>query len=83
MVGAPACRVGEQRDIHGRGAGLPCRRERIVMLAVERDEDAAEVHAAGEDANRRHDAVVDQRPDDGGEGGADDDADRHVHDIAA
>ena len=47
--------VDEQPDIHGRGAGLPRRRERIVMLAVERDEDAAEVHAAGEDANRRHD----------------------------
>jgi hypothetical protein len=35
------------------------------------------------DADRRHDDVVDQRPDDGGEGGSDDDADRHVHDVAA
>jgi hypothetical protein len=41
------------------------------------------VDAAGEDADRRHDDVVNQRSDDGGEGGADDDADRHVHDVAA
>jgi hypothetical protein len=41
------------------------------------------VDAAGDEADRRHDDVVHERFDDSGEGGADDDADRHVHDVAA
>src|SRR5262249_37944569 len=39
--------VDEQPDIHGRGAGLPGCGERSVVLAVQRDEDAAEVDSAG------------------------------------
>jgi hypothetical protein len=37
------------------GAGVPRHRQRIVMLAVQRDEHVAEVHAAGHHAERRHD----------------------------
>src|SRR5262249_54746579 len=75
--------VDEQTDIHGRGAGLRGWGERSVVLAVQRDEDAAEVASAGDHADRRHDDIVDQRSYDGGEGGADNDADRHVHHVAA
>src|SRR5262249_32398072 len=62
---------------------LPGCGERSVVLAVQRDEDAAEVDSAGDHADRRHDDIVDQRSYDGGEGGADNDADRHVHHVAA
>jgi hypothetical protein len=41
-----------------------------------------EIDATGGVANRRHHDVIDQRLDDGAEGGADDHADGHVHDIA-
>src|SRR6476659_7611153 len=51
----------EQADIHGRGAGVSGHSERVVMFAVQRNEDAAEINAAGDDADRRHDNVVDQR----------------------
>src|SRR6476646_763925 len=53
--------VDEQADIHGRGAGVSGHSERVVMFAVQRNEDAAEINAAGDDADRRHDNVVDQR----------------------
>jgi len=42
-----------------------------------------EVDATGEHADGWHDHVVDERFDDRAEGAADDDADGHVHDVAA
>src|SRR6478752_9033650 len=53
--------VDEQADIHGRGAGVSGHSERVVMFAVQRNEDAAEINAAGDDADRRHDNVVQRR----------------------
>src|SRR6187551_3368422 len=44
--------VDEEADIHGRRAGLPRRGERIVVLTFERDEDAREIDATGDDADR-------------------------------
>src|SRR5262245_51404457 len=48
----------------------------------QRDLDVGEIHSAQQQADRRHDHILDQRAYDGAEGAADDDADGHVHHIA-
>src|SRR5690606_8642655 len=50
---------------------------------AQHDDQIGEIHPADDDAQRRHDHVLDEGGHDLAEGGADDDADGHVHDIAA
>ena len=52
------------------------------MLSVQGGEHVGEIDAARHHAKRRHDDVIDYRLDDRGEGRADNDADRHVDDVA-
>ena len=56
--------------------------ERIVVVAVERDEQVAEIDAAGENADERHDEVIDERCHNGAERSADDNTDCHIDHIA-
>jgi hypothetical protein len=76
-------------DIEGGGARLARLGEgsrtapRSVLLPVQGNEQIGKIDPAGDHADGRHHNVVDQRLDDGGEGGADDDANRHVYHIAA
>ena len=44
--------VDDQPNVYGGGTGS-CGHERLVMLAVQRNENAAEVDAAGDDADRQ------------------------------
>ena len=53
------------------------------MIALDDKEEVGKVHAAQGQAYRWHDDVLDQRRDDAGEGGADNDTDRQVDDSAA
>src|SRR3546814_15413431 len=55
---------------------------RSVGPAAEQDELAGEIDPAEQPADEGHDQILGQRPGDGREGAADDDADRQVHDIA-
>jgi hypothetical protein len=59
------------------------RRERGIALSVERIEPAREIDTAREDRDDRIDQIAHKRRDDRRESRADDDAHRHVHDIAA
>ena len=54
-----------------------------ILSGFSRDEQAAEVDAAGQHADERHKDVVDQRRGNRAERGADDHADSHIDDIAA
>ena len=76
-------RVDEQADIHGRRARPGCLIERIVMLAVQAEEDVAEIDAASEQAQHRVEYVLDQTIHDTCERRANDDADRQIDDIPA
>ena len=61
--------VYEYAEIYGRCAGLLG--QRIVMLPVQRDEQAGKIDPARNHTHQRHDDVADQRPDDGRECRAD------------
>ena len=75
--------LDEQAVVDRADAGRRGRLGGNVAAAVERDEQAAEVDAAGQHADQRHEDVVDQRRGDRAERRADDDADGHVDHIAA
>ena len=70
--GHRACRlrVGQQCVGPSRGACL------------EQDEEVGEIHIAQQQADGRHDDIVNQRLDDSTEGSADDDAHGHVNHVA-
>src|SRR5580700_10776177 len=76
-------RVDEQPDIDGRRAGFLRNVQGRIVLAVERDENVAEIDAADGKSDDRVDHILDQAADDPGEGRADDYADRQIDDIAA
>lgn len=79
--------VDDGRDetavVEGGGAGFLGGFEGGVGVAVEGDEEVGEIHLAGEQCQAGHDDVVDQRVDDGFEGGTDDDTDGHIQHVAA
>ena len=79
--------VDEHAVIYAHGASLLRLIERGIRTGdraiSQDDEEIREVYVAQQQADRRHDDVIDKRTYDGSEGCADNDADRHVDDIAA
>jgi hypothetical protein len=68
--------------IEGRRRRLARLRKRIVVGPFQWNEHVGKIDAPREHAERRHDDVIDQRLDDGGERGTDDNTHRHGHYIA-
>ncbi len=66
---------------HGIDKDAVLDRDHRLILEIERQ--VAEIDAAGEQTHGRHDHVIHQRADNAAKGRADDDAHRHVHDVAA
>lgn len=57
--------------------------KRCVFLAVETDEQIAEINIAQQHTDRRHNNIIYDGGDDFAKSAADDNADSHIHDVAA
>jgi hypothetical protein len=66
--------VDEQAVIEGGGACLPCRSQGGISLVPQADKQVAEIDLAGDQPERRHDDVRDQRIYDLAEGSPDNDS---------
>jgi hypothetical protein len=75
-------RVDEEAVVERGRAGRLGRGEGRVRGALQRDEEVAEVDATEEQADRRHQQIIDQRIDDRRERHPENEADPQVDDIA-
>ena len=68
--------------VYGRGTRCLCSGQGIVVDPIQRDEQVCKVHLSQNEADWRHDDVLYEGIDHTTESYADNDADRHVQDVA-